>query len=182
LRGGRAPPRARSTATTPPASAGLFGFGGLLIASPRLGGPGSRAHSGMMLAAASGVLFGVSDTAIKALAGISLAHGPLGLIASPWLAVALAASVVAFYASALSLQEGEAVPVIAVTGTAMNIAGIAGGILVFRDPMPATALGIVAQSVGFVLVVLACALMPAPVRSAGIGRRTGRAALGAATP
>ncbi|MHB8490757.1 MAG: hypothetical protein ACYDA6_00875, partial [Solirubrobacteraceae bacterium] len=82
--------------------------------------------------------------------------------------VALAASVVAFYASALSLQEGEAVPVIAVTGTAMNIAGIAGGITVFGDPMAGTALGIVFQSIGFVLVVVACALMPAPVRSAGI--------------
>jgi drug/metabolite transporter (DMT)-like permease len=149
--------------------AGLFGFGGLLIAGPRLGVRGASAqHYGLMLATAAGVLFGVSDTAIKALAGISLAHGPLQLLVSPWLAVALAASVVAFYASALSLQEGEAVPVIAITGTAMNIAGIAGGLLVFGDPMPASALGIVCQSIGFVLVVLACALMPAPVRSAGI--------------
>ncbi|MHB8490756.1 MAG: DMT family protein, partial [Solirubrobacteraceae bacterium] len=56
----------------------LFGFGALLIAGPRLGGP--RAHYGLMLAAAAGVLFGVSDTAIKALSGILIAHGPLALL------------------------------------------------------------------------------------------------------
>ena len=72
------------------------------------------------------------------------------------------ASIVAFYASARALQDGEAVPVIAVTGTAANIAGIAGGILVFGDPMPASPAGIVIQAVAFVLVVVASALMPSP--------------------
>jgi len=153
--------------------ASMFGFGGLLIAGPHISGPG--AHYGLMLAAAAGVLFGVSDTAIKALAGIGLAHGPLALISSPWFAVALLASVVSFYASAMSLQEGQAVPVIAVTSTAMNIAGIAGGLVVFGDPMPGSPLGIVVQSLGFVLVVVACALMPAPVRSAGIGSAAAQA-------
>ena len=58
---------------------------------------------------------------------------------------------------------------IAVTGTAANIAGIAGGILVFGDPMAASPLGIVAQALAFVLVVIvASALMPAPVRAAGV--------------
>jgi hypothetical protein len=148
----------------------LFGVGGLLIAGPHVGGRPRTHHYGVMLGAAAGVLFGVSDTAIKALTGISLAHGPLALLLSPWLLVAVLASVVAFYASARGFQDGEAVAVIAVTGTAANIAGIAGGILVFGDPMPATAVGILFQSLGFVLVILACALMPAPARSAGIGR------------
>jgi hypothetical protein len=146
--------------------AGLFGIGGLLIMGPRMGGPVE--HHGMMLGAASGILFGVSDTSIKALTGIVGAHGVLALVLSPWLAVALLASILAFYASARGLQDGEAVPVIAVTGTAANIAGIAGGLLVFGDPMPASAVGIVVQSLAFVLVVLAAALMPAPVRSAGL--------------
>jgi hypothetical protein len=146
--------------------AGLFGLGGLLIMGPRMGGPVE--HHGMMLGAASGLLFGVSDTAIKALTGIVGAHGVLGLLLSPWLAVAALASVLAFYASARGLQDGEAVPVIAVTGTAANITGIAGGILVFGDPMPGTAVGIVFQSLAFVLVLVAAALMPAPVRSAGL--------------
>lgn len=146
--------------------AGLFGLGGLLIMGPRMGGPVE--HHGMMLGAASGILFGVSDVSIKALTGIVGAHGPLALLLSPWLAVAILASILAFYSSARGLQDGDAVPVIAVTGTAANIAGVAGGILVFGDPMPATAVGIVCQSLAFVFVLVAAALMPAPVRSAGL--------------
>lgn len=146
--------------------AGLFGLGGLLIMGPRMGGPVE--HHGVMLGAASGILFGVSDTAIKALSGITGAHGLLGLLLSPWLAVAVLASIVAFYASARGLQDGDAVPVIAVTGTAANIAGIAGGIVVFGDPMAGSTMGVVLQSLAFVLVVVACALMPAPVRAAGV--------------
>jgi len=146
--------------------AGLFGLGGLLIMGPRMGGPVE--HHGVMLGAAAGILFGVSDTAIKALTGITGAHGMLGLILSPWLAVAVIASIIAFYASARGLQDGEAVPVIAVTGTAANIAGIAGGIIVFGDPMAGSALGVTLQALAFVLVVVASAMMPAPLRAAGV--------------
>ena len=146
--------------------AGLFGLGGLLLIGPRIGG--RVEHHGVMLGAASGILFGVSDTAIKALTGIVGAHGLMALILSPWLLVAVLASVVAFYASARGLQDGEAVPVIAVTGTAANIAGIAGGLVVFGDPMAAGTAGVVLEAVAFVLVVVAAALMPAPVRTAGV--------------
>jgi drug/metabolite transporter (DMT)-like permease len=146
--------------------AGLFGLGGLLIMGPRMGGQAE--HHGVMLGAASGVLFGVSDTSIKALTGIVGAHGALGVLLSPWLAVALLASVVAFYASARGLQDGDAVPVIAVTGAAANIAGIAGGIVVFGDPLAASPLGIVCEALAFVLVIVASALMPAPLRAAGV--------------
>ncbi|HYM46284.1 MAG TPA: hypothetical protein VES65_09035 [Solirubrobacteraceae bacterium] len=145
--------------------AGLFGLGGLLIMGPRIGGPVE--HHGVMLGAAAGILFGVSDTAIKALTGIVGVHGALALLLSPWLLVAALASIVAFYASARGLQDGEAVPVIAVTGTAANIAGIAGGIVVFGDPMAGSPAGVVLEALAFVLVVIASALMPAPVRSAG---------------
>ena len=145
--------------------AGLFGLGGLLIMGPRMGGPVE--HHGIMLGAASGILFGVSDTAIKALTGITGAHGLLGLVLSPWLAVAVCASVVAFYASARGLQDSDAVPVIAVTGTAANIAGIAGGIIVFGDPMAGGTFGVTLQALAFVLVIVASALMPAPLRAAG---------------
>jgi drug/metabolite transporter (DMT)-like permease len=147
--------------------AGLFGIGGLLIMGPRMGG--RTEHHGVMLGGAAGILFGVSDTAIKALTGITHSHGLLGLILSPWLIVAILASIVAFYASARGLQDGDAVPVIAVTGTAANIAGITGGILVFGDPMPGSAAGVIFQSLAFILVIVASALMPAPVRSARVG-------------
>jgi hypothetical protein len=144
----------------------LFALGGLLIMGKRMGGPAH--HHGIMLGAAAGILFGVSDTAIKALTGISSAHGLLAIATSPWLAVAIGASVVAFYASAKGLQDGDAVPVIAVTGTAANIAGIAGGIIVFGDPMSGSPAGIAVQCAAFLLIVLASALMPAPVRAAGV--------------
>ncbi len=62
-------------------------------------------------------------------------------------------------------------PVIAVTGTAANIAGIAGGIIVFGDPMAGSTSGVILQALAFMLVVVASALMPAPVRSAGSRRR-----------
>jgi hypothetical protein len=144
----------------------LFGIGALLLMGPRMGG--RIEHHGMMLGAASGILFGVSDTAIKALTGITGAHGFMGLLLSPWLAVAILASIIAFFASARGLQEGEAVPVIAVTGTAANIAGIAGGIVVFGDPMAGSTAGVLLQALAFVLVIVAAALMPAPVRAAGV--------------
>jgi drug/metabolite transporter (DMT)-like permease len=146
--------------------AGLFGIGGLLIMGKHMGSP--EHHHGVMLGAAAGILFGVSDTAIKALTGITSAHGVLAVAVSPWTAVAVCASVVAFYASARGLQDGEAVPVIAVTGTAANIAGIAGGIVVFGDPMAGGALGVTLEALAFVLVVVASALMPAPMRIAGV--------------
>ena len=146
----------------------LFGMGGLLILGPRAGAPAE--HHGVMLAAASGILFGVCNVAVKALTGIVGDSGVLGVILSPWLLVTLAASVAAFYASARGLQDGEAVPVIAVTGTAANITGIAGGIIVFGDPLPGHTLGIVLQSLAFVMVIVASALTPAPVRAAGVAR------------
>jgi hypothetical protein len=146
--------------------AGLFGLGGLLIMGRRMGG--QVEHHGVMLAAAAGILFGVSDTAIKALTGITGDHGLLALLLSPWLLVAVIASVVAFYASARGLQDGEPVPVIAVTGTAANIAGIAGGIVVFGDPMAGGAVGVTLQALAFLLVVVASALMPAPLRAASV--------------
>jgi len=48
---------------------------------------------------------------------------------------AIAASVVAFYASGRGLQLGSGVAVIAFTSVAANLAAIMGGILVFRDPI-----------------------------------------------
>src|SRR3954462_8312716 len=142
----------------------LFGIGGLLIMGPRVGAPAE--HHGVMLGAAAGVLFGVSDVAIKALTGIVGTDGVIGLVASPWLAVTVLASIVAFYASARGLQDGDAVPVIAITGTASDISCIAGGILVFGDPMPSDGLGIAVQTLAFLMVIAASALTPAPVRAA----------------
>jgi drug/metabolite transporter (DMT)-like permease len=140
---------------------GMLAIGALLICGPRVGAP--EHHHGIMLGAAAGVLFGVSDVAIKALTGLG---GPLAILSSPWLGFTILASVVAFYASARSLQDGEAVPVIAATSTAANVSTILGGILVFGDPMPSDALGIAIQAVAFTLVVVAALVTPPPLRAA----------------
>ena len=155
----------------------LLVAGTLLIAGPRIGAP--EEHHGFMLGAAAGILFGVSDVAIKALSGMVGAHGVLGL-ASPWLIVTVAASVAAFYASAKGLQDGDAVPVIAVTGTAANVSGIVGGILVFGDPLSAHPLMFAAEMFAFGLVLFAAWLTPAPIRAAGPALAVPTAAVAAA--
>ena len=118
---------------------------------------------GLLLGAAAGALFGVSDVAIKWLTQAE----PLPMFGflSPWALTALVAGVIAFYASARSLQLGEAVEVIALTSVAANLAAIIGGILVFHEPIGSGPLGITARLVAFCLVIAGAALMPAPVRA-----------------
>jgi hypothetical protein len=139
--------------------AGLIAAGTLLIAGPRIGAP--REHHGFMLGAAAGILFGVSDIAIKAISGLIGSDGISGLF-TPWTIFCLVASVAAFYASAKGLQDGDAVPVIAVTGTAANVTGILGGILVFGDPLAGNPALVTVECLAFVLVIAAAWLMPAP--------------------
>ena len=121
-------------------------------------------HRGLMLGAAAGILFGVSDISIKALTGT--VPGELIAIVSPWTVVAVAASVAAFYASARGLQVGEGVSVIALTSVSANLSAILGGILVFGDPMGGDVFEIVARSLAFAMVLVATALLPAPMRAA----------------
>ena len=134
---------------------------GLSIVSHRLGL--SPAGQGMLLGAAAGALFGVSDIAIKYLTD-AVQGGVLDLI-SPWTFAALAASVVAFYASARGFQLGPGIEVIAFTSVAANLTAIVGGILVFRDPIGTGPVAITGRMVAFVLVIAGAALMPAPMRA-----------------
>ena len=152
------------TAATPGSAGALpyAGTGTLLIMGKQFGAPAE--HHGYMLGAAAGILFGVSDIAIKGISGAIGSHGILALL-SPWTALAVAASIASFYASAKSLQDGEPVPVIAVTGSAANVAGIVGGIIVFGDPVSASPVALAAQCLAFALVLCAAWLIPAPVRA-----------------
>jgi drug/metabolite transporter (DMT)-like permease len=143
----------------------LLALGTFLVLSKKLD---SHEHHGVMLGTAAGILFGVSDVAIKAIT-TSLGTGGGIAVLTPWLVTCIAASVIAFYASARGLQKGEAVPVITLTSAAANVTAISGGILVFGDPMPGDPIGIFLQSFAFVLVIVAAALMPAPLR---VGRAT----------
>jgi drug/metabolite transporter (DMT)-like permease len=118
---------------------------------------------GLLLGAAAGALFGVSDVAIKYLT--KAPPGPLGGVVSPWTLTAIIAAVIAFYASARSLQIGQGVEVIALTSVAANLAAIIGGILVFHEPIGSGTLATSARFLAFCLVIAGAALMPAPMRA-----------------
>jgi drug/metabolite transporter (DMT)-like permease len=141
---------------------GVFALGAALIriSMRRSIGP---ATEGLLLGVAAGVLFGVSDIALKYLT--EALHGGFQGIVSEWTLTALAASVLAFYASARSLQLAPGVTVIAYTSVAANLAAILGGILVFRDPIGIGAPAIAGRAIAFGLVIAGAALMPAPVRA-----------------
>src|SRR4029453_1988195 len=124
-----------------------------------------QAREGLLLGAAAGALFGISDIALKFLTH-AVGGGVLELI-SPWAVAALAASVIAFYASARGLQIGPGVEVIALTSVAANLVAIVGGVLIFRDSIGTGAVEIVGRMIAFGLVIGGAALIPAPPRVAG---------------
>jgi drug/metabolite transporter (DMT)-like permease len=141
---------------------GVLAFGAALIRISMRGSLGPAAQ-GLLLGVAAGVLFGVSDIALKYLT--EALHGGWRGIVSEWTLAALVASVLAFYASARALKLAPGVAVIAFTSVAANLAAIMGGILVFRDPIGIGAPAIVGRVIAFGLVIAGAALMPAPLRA-----------------
>jgi drug/metabolite transporter (DMT)-like permease len=126
----------------------------------------ARSLHGIVLALAAGLLFTTTHVAVKALSG-KIEAGIAEILLSPYLYVAIAGGVVAFFASARSLQIGPAVPVIAVTAIAGNASAIPAGVVVFGDPLGSDALTVVVRVVAFLLVVAAATLIPAPTRATG---------------
>jgi hypothetical protein len=123
------------------------------------------AHGGALLAASAGLLWGASDTSIKALSG-RLDDGAVAVLAHPLALVILVASLAGLAVSARSLQVGRAVPVIAITSAAANVSTIASGPIVFGEPMPEDPIGLVVRLMAFALVVAAAALTPPPIPAA----------------
>ena len=137
-----------------------------------------RAQQGVLLGAAAGLGFGLSDVAIKALSD-DLESGIVGLL-SPWTPLIVIAAVGSFFASARSLQVGDGVAVIAVTSVAANMSSIVAGMVVFGDPLGDDALIVGARLTAFALVLVAAALMPAPVRAGEALKDSSRGGVGAA--
>ena len=143
---------------------------------PRTGGPPQapvtvhatrhhpNAQAGLLLGVAAGLLFGVSDISIKALAEDVIES--IGAIFSPWVVTAIVASVGAFFASARSLQIGDGVSVIAATSAAANLSTIAGGVIVFGESLGEGTLEVTARVCAFGLVVGGAVLIPGPTRAA----------------
>jgi hypothetical protein len=124
----------------------------------------SSRGAGVLLGAAAGLAFGVSDVSIKALAEATI--GDASSLLSPWTATAVLASIAAFYASARSLQIGEGLAVITATSAAANLVAIAGGILVFGEHLGNGVGQIALRTIAFLLVIAGAALVPGPLRAA----------------
>jgi drug/metabolite transporter (DMT)-like permease len=142
--------------------AGVIALSGVLIGvSSRL--EPRHLRKGIVLATAAGALFGTSDIAIKHLVHPALTD--MTLLVNPWTLSALIAMVVAFYASARSLQVGPAIAVITFTSVTGNVVALLGGILVFHDPIGHTPLQIAARIAAFCFVILGAALLPGRLRA-----------------
>jgi drug/metabolite transporter (DMT)-like permease len=155
----------------------LIGIGAALILSGRIGR--FQPRRGVLLGASAGLLFTVAHVAVKALTR-EVDAGVGSLLTHPLLGVALLAWLVAFFASARSLQVGEPVAVIALTSIAGNITAIPAGVVVFGDPLGSDAPSIIARLVAFALVIGAAVLIPAPVRAARPGAERSSGALSSA--
>jgi drug/metabolite transporter (DMT)-like permease len=143
--------------------------------------PRTRGQAAPLLAAGAGLLFTVSHIAIKALTKQLSLSDPTTLL-TPWIPLLLAAFVGAFFASARSLQIGDAVPIIAITSAVSNVTAILGGIVVFNDPLGDSPIMITLRIAAFALVIIAAALIPAPVRATGQRRESGREQARGAAP
>lgn len=134
--------------------------GGFTLLGVLASGVGWSARNGAsVIAASAGLLWGASDTSIKALSG-SLDERGAGVMLHPLALVILLLSLAGLLVSARSLQRGRAVPVIAVTSAAANITTIAAGPIVFGEPMPDGAAGVTIRLLAFALVITAAALTP----------------------
>jgi drug/metabolite transporter (DMT)-like permease len=148
----------------------LVGVGAALILSRRA--RRARDRWAVLLGVAAGLLFTVTHVAVKAMSA-TVDSGLAQAWISPYLPLVVVCAVVAFFASARSLQIGQAVPVIAMTSIAGNASAIPAGIIVFGDPLGSDALEIGVRSLAFAMVVTSAALIPAPVRAAGKARAAG---------
>jgi hypothetical protein len=140
----------------------IFYVGALAVAGAAAAAHGWGTKGGAALVAASaGLLWGASDTSIKALSGTLGDRGVLVLV-HPLALVILLLSLFGLLVSARSLQRGRAVPVIAATSAAANVTTIAAGPIVFGEPLPGNAAAIAIRIAAFALVIAAAALTPPP--------------------
>jgi hypothetical protein len=87
------------------------------------------------LGVAAGVLYGLADAATKAALH---AGGALAALLSPWVVLVAAASALAFFCFQRGLQIGPPLPVIVLMTAATNLVAVAGGLVVFAEPLGAS--------------------------------------------
>jgi multidrug transporter EmrE-like cation transporter len=144
------------------ALAPILGFEGglaLLAGALALGHRSERlqARGGIVLAALAGTLFAIAGVAIKGLIG---AHGVGVPVGVPWVGIIVVCGALAQYTAVAALQRGDAVETIGLMGLVANGIQIAGGVLVFGDPLSTDPAGIVLQASAFAMVCLSALLLP----------------------
>lgn len=140
----------------------ILGFEGglaLLASGLALGHRSERlaARRGVLLAALAGILIAFAGIAIKGLFG---AEGVSIAVIAPWIGLTVLCGVLAQYATVAALQGGQAIETIGLLGLVANATQIAGGVLVFGDPLSANPLGIALQTSAFAMVCASALLLP----------------------
>lgn len=143
--------------------AAILGFeGGLALVAIglTLGRRSERlaARQGAVLAVTAGILFSLAGVAIKGLTGES---GTSVALLAPWVGLILLCGGLAQYAAVAALQRGGAIETIGLMGLVANVSQIAGGVLVFGDPLATGPLGLGLQATAFALVCASALLLPA---------------------
>jgi hypothetical protein len=147
---------------------GLMACAGALA----LGAHGERRP--MALGVAGGLLYGAADIATKALTGVAAESGVAAVLSSPWLLAAAGATVAAFFAFQRGLQARHPVVVIGLMTAATNVSTIAGGLVVFGDPLGSTPALAALHLGAFPLVAVAAwRLVPAQATLAARGHARG---------
>jgi hypothetical protein len=136
---------------------GAIALGGALMFSSNHPRIASRLDW-FLLAAAGGLLLGVSNVALKTLAE-TVPQSPAAVV-SPLTVVAVIGGIGTFLAFARALQLGDAVAVIVVSTATTTLAAILGGILVYGDPLGSDPGAIIVRSSAFIAIVAAAALLP----------------------
>lgn len=124
--------------------------------SPRL-----AERRGVLLAVLAGTLIALASIAIKGLlgaAGVSIA------ILAPWIGLTVLCGALAQYATVAALQKGQAVETIGLIGLVANATQIAGGVLIFGDPLSADPFGLTLQVAAFAMVCASALLLPSRAR------------------
>jgi drug/metabolite transporter (DMT)-like permease len=141
----------------------MLGFeGGLaLVAAGLVSGHRSgrlARHGGVLLAVIAGTLFAIAGVAIKGLLGA----GDMSIaVIAPWVLLILLAGILAQYVAAAALQRGGAIETVGLMGLVANAAQIAGGVLVFGDPLSTHPVGLTLQAAAFAMVCGSALLIPA---------------------
>jgi multidrug transporter EmrE-like cation transporter len=105
------------------------------LAAAALGYAGRRRTA--VLGLATGILYGVADSATKA-AAMQVRHSGWTALLSPWPVVFVLSCGAAFFLFQRGLQRGPAVTVVAVMTGALNVTAVGAGLVLFGETLGAT--------------------------------------------